>query len=322
MRMSSLFLYSIVWLMLLPAALFGGYSQVNGTWSADRYVPTLTMQEHYDQGYQYLHDQHWEEALTQFMVVVYHFPESPFYSDALFYTGVCYYYQNELDLANKQFDKYLNLGGKLKHFEKVFDFKLEIASFYAEGKKKHIFGLKKLPKWAPAKADAIKLYDEIIAALPAQDVGAEALYRKAALLRVRREYVESIEALHTLVRRFPKHSLTPESYLRISEIYLEQSHRESQNPDLIALAQVNLHKFGKNFPADERVFQAHESLVAMQEVYAQSLYETGRFYERKKKPHASMIYYQDTVLRYPETKAAAKSNDRLAKLAVVSTPVR
>lgn len=313
MRLFPLFLS----LALSPIFLFGGYSHVSGKWSPDRYVPVMSMQEHYDQGYQQLNAQQWDEALTQFMVVVYHYPESPFYGDALFNTGVCYYYIGELDLANKQFNKYIALGGKLKHFEKVFEYKLGIAGAYAEGKKKHIFGMTKLPKWAPAKSDAVTLYDEIIAALPAQDLAAVALYRKAELLRVRKEYRESIEALQTLARRFPKHTLSAESYLRISEIYLEQSRRESQNPDLIALAQVNIQRFGKSFPSDERVSQAHHTLVAMQEVYAQSLYDTGRFYERKKKPHASTIYYQDAILKYPETKAAARSGERLAKFANV-----
>lgn len=310
MRLFPLFLS----LALIPIFLFGGYSHVSGKWSPEQYAPTQSMQEHYDQGYQQLYAQEWDEALTHFMVVVYHYPESPFYSDALFYTGVCYYFKSELDLANKQFNKYLALGGKLKHFEKVFEFKLQIAGFYAQGKKKHMFGIAKLPKWAPAKSDAVELYDEIIAALPAQDLAATALYKKADLLSTRKEYRESIEALQTLARRFPKHTLAAESYLRISEIYLEQSRRESQNPDLIALAQVNIQRFGKSFPSDERVLQAHDTLIAMQEVYAQSLYDTGRFYERKKKPHASAIYYHDAILRYPETQAAAKCGERLAKL--------
>lgn len=314
MRLFPLFLS----LALVPIFMFGGYSHVSGKWSPERFVPTLSMQEHYDQGDQQLRADQWNEALTHFMIVLYHFPQSPFASDALFYTGVCYFQLGEIDLANKQFNKYLALGGKLKHFEKVFEYKLEIAGAYGDGKKKHMFGLQKLPKWAPAKSDAVALYDEIIAALPAQDLAAVALYRKAELLKARREYRESIEALQTLARRFPKHTLSAESYLRISEIYLEQSRRESQNPDLIALAQVNIQRFGKSFPSDERVAHAHQTLIAMQEVYAQSLFDTGRFYERKKKPHASAIYYQDAIHRYPETNAAARCGERLAKIVIPS----
>ncbi len=301
---------------LVPILLFGGYSRVSGKWSPDTFTPTQSMQEHYDQGSQEFAENHWDEALIHFMVIAYHYPESPFYSDALFYSAVCYYQKKECDLANKQFNKYLALGGKLKHFEKVFEYKLAIANQFAEGKKKHLFGVEKLPKWASAKSDAVEVYDEIIAALPAHELAAIALYQKADLERNKKEYKESIESLQTLARRFPKHTLAAESYLRISEIYLEESRRESQNPDLLALAHVNIQKFGRTFPSDERVEQAHRTLVAMQEVYANSLYETGRFYERKKKPHASLIYYQDAILRYPETLAAARCRDRLGKISI------
>jgi outer membrane protein assembly factor BamD (BamD/ComL family) len=310
MRLLPLFLSAL----LLPMTLFGGYSHVSGKWSPDRYVPLYSVQEHYDRGYQELYKNNWDEALVNFMVITYHYQESPFYHDAIFYSGICYYFKADFDLANKQFDRYLALGSKLKHFEKVFEFKLEIANCYAKGNKKHLFGFERLPKWAPAKGNALSLFDEIIAALPGKDIAAQALYNKADLLKIRRQYHESIEALQTLSRRFPKHPLAAESYLRISEIYLDQSHLESQNPDLIALAQVNIQRFVKSFPSDEHVEQAKKNLYAMQEVYAQSLYDTGRFYERKKKPNASSIYYEDTIRKYPATKAAAKSEERLAKL--------
>jgi outer membrane protein assembly factor BamD (BamD/ComL family) len=295
-------------------ALFGGYSYVNGKWSPELYTPLYSVQEHYDRGCQDLNKNNWDGALIHFMVINYHFPESPFYHDAIFYSGVCLYFMSEYDLANKQFDRYLTIGGKLKHFEKVFEYKLQIADSFAQGVKKHLFGVEKLPKWAPAKKSALSVYDEIIAALPGKEIAAQALYNKADLLKANRHYQESIESLQALQRRFPKHSLAAESYLRISEIYLQQSRVESQNPDLIALAQVNIQRFVKHFPSDGRVVQARENLLAMQEVYAQSLYDTGRFYERKKKPNASSIYYEDAIRKYPGTKAASKSEERIAKL--------
>lgn len=318
MRLLSL----IFCIFFLQVALFGGYSHVSGKWSPEAYVPMYSVQEHYDLGYQEMNKQHWDEALRNFMIISYHFPDSPFYPDALFYSGVCYYYKFECDLANKQFNRYLAQTGKLKHFEKVFEYKLEIANTFSQGSKKHLFGFEKLPKWAPAKTDAVTIYDEIIAALPGQEIAAQALYNKANLLKAKKEYRESIESLQTLSRRFPKHSLAADSYLRISEIYLEQSRRESQNPDLIALAQVNLQRFTKSFPSDEQVASAKANLLAMQEVYAQSLYDTGRFYERKKKPNASSIYYEDTIRRYPGTQAAAKSEQRLAKLGLLKSQNR
>ncbi|MCC5832128.1 MAG: tetratricopeptide repeat protein [Chlamydiales bacterium] len=303
----------LICIVLLPFSVSAGFAQVNGKWSEEKYIPTLSVQEHYDRGYQALYANDWDEALLNFKIVMTHFPDSPFYSDSIFYSGICHYFKADFDFANRQFDLYLTQSGKLKHFEKVFDFKYHIADYYQMGMKKHLFGISKLPKWAPAKSDSVELLDEIVAALPGKEIAAKALYKKAEILLKRRQYRESIDCLQTLGRRFPKHSLSADSYVKISEVYYAQALCESQNPDLISLAKVNIAKFGRSFPGDERIRLAEENLTAMEEVYARSLYETGRFYERKKKPHASAIYYQDAIQKYPGTVAARKSQERLDK---------
>lgn len=292
----------------------GALVQVEGKWSDSKYAPTLTLAEHYDLGCKLLLENNWEEALRNFLIITTHFPSSPYYADSVFNSGVCYYHQAAFDLANRQFSKYLNLGGNLKHFEKVFEFKYYIAEYYSKGSKKHMFGIKQLPRVVPAKGDALVLYDEVIASLPNKEITVKSLYGKGNLLRAKKQYKESIEAFQTLTRRFPKHSLAADSFLVISEIYLEQSRIESQNPDLLALAQINLNRFQKGFPGDERIAQGETNLTKMKEAFAGSLYDTGRFYEKKKKPLASRIYYNEAIKRYPETAAAVKSRHRLAIL--------
>ncbi len=303
----------LICFLILPLSGFAGFIQVDGRWVDEKYIPDASVQEHYDRGYQALYQNDWEEALLNFMVVTENFPESPFYGDSIFYSGICHYFKADLDVANRLFDTYLSSSGKLKHFEKVFEFKYQIADYYRQGMKKHLFGISQLPRWASGKGDSLLLLDEIIAALPGKELAAQALYAKSEILQKRREYRECIECLQALVRGFPKHTLAAESYVKISEIYHEKSVLESQNPDLISLAKVNITKFGKSFPGDNRVESAEDNLLAMQEVYAGSLYDSGRFYERKKKPHASEIYYQDAIQKYPDTRAAQKCQERLNK---------
>jgi len=289
-------------------------TQVNGKWVKVKYAPSLSAPDHYDKGFRLFNENNWEDALTQFTIINLHFQETAFYPDALFYSGVCYYFKGEFDLANKQFDQYLLLSGKLKHFEKVFEFKYHIAEAFRSGRKKHPFGIAAIPKVAPAKSNALALYEEINVALPASELAASALMGKGELLRSRRAYKESIEAFQTLTKRFPKHSLAAESFIKLSEVYVEQSREEPQNPDYLSLALLNIQRFQKSFPSEERIALAEANFKLMQEIYAESLYETGRFYEKKRKRGASAIYYRDTLTQYPRTEAAQKSQERLITL--------
>lgn len=300
---------------VVATPLSAGMSHTRGIWSPEEYVPWLSVQEHYDAGYQALHEERSDDALRHFMIIVYHFSDSSFYADALFYAGVSYYLQEEYDIANQKFDDYLATRGKLSHFESVFTFKYAIASAYAEGKKRHLFGLSRMPKFASGKGSALTLFDEVVDALPNADVAAQALFAKAALLRKREEYAESLETLQTLVRRFPNHSLAADGYVAIAEGYEARSELEPHNPDLLSLAQINLTKFAKQFPGDPRLEEAARHFATMEEIYARGLYAMGKFYERKKKPHAARIYYRDAIKQYPQTEAAHLCDERLMVLA-------
>lgn len=297
------------------APLCAGWQRVGEVWSNTRYAPTLPVQEHFDAATQYVQEKQWDEALDHYMVIVHHFQQTPFFADSLYHVALCYYYLGHFDLADQYFSRYLNLNGTLKYFEKVFEYKYNIAENYREGRRKHLLGYKSLPRIVSGKGNAVVLYNEVVAALPSRDVAAQALTSKAALLYKTKEYKESIETLQTLIRRFPKHYLAAEGYLVIGEIYLTEIKREAQNPDLIALAHVNMQRFSKSFPGDERRAVLETHMAAMQEVCANSLYETARFYERIKRPKASIIYYNDTIHRFPHTPSAQRSQERLERLA-------
>lgn len=307
-------LIGIAYLLFSSLPAYAGFSIIKGEWTDERFLPTVSVQEHYEKGLKCMEHQEWDEALSNFMIIALNFQETSFYNESLFFSGVAYFKLGELDLSNKQLSNYLMQKGSSRHFEEVFEYKFQIAEEYRNGARRHMFGYEHMPKWSTGKSEALRLYDEINVSLPNKNLAAQALFAKGLLLRDREEFRESIDALQILVRRFPKHPLAAESFLCISKIYVLQSEIEAQNPDILALAQINLRKFRKAFPGDDRLNEAESDLLVMQESFANSLYETGRFYEKKKKPHAAAIYYNDTIRRYPETISAQKSRERLVVL--------
>lgn len=306
----------ILALCLAASQMEGAWVRVGDNWSDARYTPTMKVQEHFDLGATYAQEEKWEEALTQFKIILHHFKDSPFYAESIYQVGLCYYFLGHYDFANTYFSHYLNSGGTLKHFEQVFDFKYQIGLSFAEGKKKHLLGKENLPRLQPAKGDAFEIFNEVIASLPSQEIAAKSLTAKADLLRDKKEFKDSIETLQVLIKRFPKHSLAADAYITVGEIYLQQLKHDPQNTDLIALGELNNQKFKKTFPGDERVSKLEAIMTSMSEVHANSLYEVGRFYERSKRPKAASIYYKDTIKRFPESEAAEKSKVRLKTLSL------
>ena len=277
-------------------------------------------QSHYRDGINYYKQRRWRQSITEFEKLIYFFPEAREISPAYYYLGVAYFQIGEYDFANKAFSDYIKAPGHPEFFDNAVQYKFYIAESFSSGTRRRPLKFRYFPKWLPAKTMALSVYDEVIVALPSHELAANSLYSKGNLLASMRSYSESNEAFQMFIRRFPKHELVPQAYLKIGENYYEQSQYEVQNPDILALAEINSRRFKEEFPRDESYKILQEHLCKMKEVYAQGLADIGKFYEKLGRPAAAIIYYQAAIKDFPSTEVAKFCCTRLKKLgASIST---
>ncbi len=276
---------------------------------AEEYLTT-----HYNLGCKHYNAQEWRCASAEFEKVIYFFPSSEAAAEASYYLAVCYFEMREYDFANREFSSYLKASNHPAFFEDAVYYKFCIAEHFKSGKKRRPLEMRYLPKWLSAEELALTIYDEVVAALPNHELTIQALYSKADLLNRMEEYRDCIETYQTIIRRFPKNEIVPICYLNIAQAYYQQSRLEFQNPDILALAELNLRKFKNEFPRDERVEIAEECYNSIKELYAKGLCDLGLFYERMKHPEAAAIYYQSSIEEFPDTHVAEFCYSRLVSL--------
>lgn len=279
-------------------------------------VATESVQEHYSTLLKAFENQDWKALEKEAIIVNKNFQNTPFGRDALYFLGVSYFNQEDFELANIKLKEYLTTEATPKYFEEAIRYKFEIADQFRNGARKHLMGFKTMPKWAPADDEALEIYDEVISALPHNEMAAKALYGKAKIQAKQEDYRASIETYQTLIRRFSKNPLAVESYIGIGEIYLDQSKTEYPDPDYLDLAELNLRKFQTSFPGEEKIELAVSNLHKMEDHYATSFYETAQFYERTKKWGAAKIYYNKILNTFPESQLAERSKTRLETVEV------
>lgn len=293
------------------SSLEAGYTFRKGKFVHTDLAPKYDAEGHFRIACEAFEAGNWKEAAKNFNIIVYNFPNSFYGKDAQFYLAVAQFCEKEYDASNESFNAYLHCDSSPKYFETAIGYKLEIARRFQCGAKKRFFGTRLLPKIAPARHLAIEVYNEVIAALPCHRYAAYALYWLGCLHADDQSFKESVEAFQTLIRRFPKDELTPDAYLSINGVYLTQASLEFQNPDILALAEINARRFELAFPKDERVAEALQDVQEIKELYAKGLYDTAQFYERKHKETASIIYYRTAILQFPDTYYAIRSQRRL-----------
>jgi outer membrane protein assembly factor BamD (BamD/ComL family) len=305
---------ALLTLSFLSSNAEAAYTIQNGSIVNADVVATLPIDQHFKLGQAAIEKNDWREASRQFTIVTTCFPNSPLGQESFYYLGVAEYNMKEYDFANDAFTQYLKCQNNPQHFLSAIEYKYYIAEQFRCGACRRFFGTKQLPKWATGQSMGLKIYDEVIAAMPSHEMATRALYSKGFLLWELEEYRDSIEAFQLLCKRFPRSELTPDSYVIISRIYFDLCKSEPQNPDILAFAELNARKFKQEFPKEERVRDAELNVQQIKELYAGALYETGRFYERVKQPRASIIYYYNAVHQFPQTEIARRCIERLHAL--------
>jgi outer membrane protein assembly factor BamD (BamD/ComL family) len=260
--------------------------------------------EHFNKGCEAYNEGHFHRAAIQFRRVVKSFPGQECAVPAYFYLGVSYFHNHEFEFANLEFSNYLKGAGEPEFFEEALQYKFRIAEAFRYGMKRRLFRLHAFPKCLTGRSLAVKIYDEIIAAAPNHELAASSLYAKGCLLQEMGDYRCSIDAFQTFIRRFPKHERTPDCYLKIAEVYYDQSICEFQNPDILALSEINARKFEEDFPRDKRTCCARDYIKKIEELYAKGLCDIGLFYERIEQPEAAVLYYRNAISDFPHTRIA------------------
>ena len=92
------------------------------------------------------HKGEWSRLIEHCRQLIASNPSSPFTSAAKYYLGVGYFYRKKLELADQQFTFYLKEESSPKYFEDAIEYKFKIAEAYSNGARKHIMGVKGLPK--------------------------------------------------------------------------------------------------------------------------------------------------------------------------------
>lgn len=307
-----------VGLAVAPMQLEGTYLWKKGRLVDVSDVATMSAQEHLAVGKSAFDRCLWREAATNFRVISLNFPASPCAEEANFLLGVSLYNLEEYEESNEALSSYLKASSAPERFQEALEYKFAIAEAFSKGAKRRFFGVRKLPKWAGGEELALEIYDEVIAAMPTGDLAACSLYSKGALLYRQQDYVGSIDAFQLLVRRFPKDELTPACYVAISRIYLKRAKSEFQNPDLLAMAQLNERRMAMHLPRHDMLEVVANNVAEIKERYARGLYDTGCFYERVQKPEASLLYYRNAIHQFPDTKVAQLCQKRIDLLAPVS----
>ena len=295
----------LILLCLVSSSLKMGYADQNSDLSHNLYVNANLAFE----------NQNWQVVVKECTELVRKNPTSSFTQEALFFLSVAYFNLNDLERSNRYLTRYLKSDFSPKYFEEAMHYKFAIAKKYKDGAKKNLFGWKNAPKIVDAEEDAIALFDEIIATMPGHDLACKSMFEKALIQKAYQEYKESVDTLESLVKKFSKHELAAQSRIEIGKIFLKQTTKRQQNPDVLDHANINLAKLKEEYPLEEdRIKELQGINNELHSIFAEGLLNIANFYLKTKKTDAAELYLKKIVHDFPNSYHADIAQKRLTQI--------
>jgi outer membrane protein assembly factor BamD (BamD/ComL family) len=254
----------------------------------------------------------WDVLVRSAPLMEKNYPESIFTKEVLFFAGVSYFHMDDPDLANDYLTKFLEKEGSSPHFEEALHYKYFIAEKFEKGYYGHLWGVSALPRLESMWQEAYQLYDEVISTIPRSEFAAKAMFRKASMYLQEDLFSESVEGFSQLIRKFSNNPLAQESFIQIMKVYKRQIKVEYLDPKWYEFALLNKKKFDEIYPSSSLKGQMEEAMLEIIDLYAEEIYKSALFFEKKKKYVSATMYLETLIAKYPSSKYATLAVQKVA----------
>ncbi len=257
-------------------------------------------------------------ALKAAKRTLYLWPVSDFAPQAQYLLARCYEAQGNTEKAFKEYQKLLEKQPKFAHFEEVRVRQYEIANLYLAGR------WFKLWNYIPYKSmnRIASMYGDIVKTGPYSDVAPQAQLKvgeareKQKTLGLRTpDYSAAVEAYELAADRYydqPK--IASEAIFRAGLAYEKQSQSGDRDQTTAGQAIAKFTDFMALYPNDSRVPQAQQIISSLRTEQARGNFLTAQYYQKHKKWEGARIYYNEVLLRDPNSPYAAEARQRIDQL--------
>jgi outer membrane protein assembly factor BamD (BamD/ComL family) len=138
------------------------------------------------------------------------------------------------------------------------------------------------------------------------------MFRKASMYLQEDLFSESVEGFSQLIRKFSNNPLAQESFIQIMKVYKRQIKVEYLDPKWYEFALLNKKKFDEIYPSSSLKGQMEEAMLEIIDLYAEEIYKSALFFEKKKKYVSATMYLETLIAKYPSSKYATLAVQKVA----------
>jgi outer membrane protein assembly factor BamD len=239
-------------------------------------------------------------------------PLSDYAPQAQYLLGRCYEARRMDERAFKEYQKLIEKYPKVENYQEVLQRQYAIACRFLAGQWFKLWGY--VP-FFPSMEKTAGMFAKIIKNGPYSEVAPRAQLNIGAAREKQREYPDAVKAYEKAADLYhDQKNIAAEAVYKAGLAYNRQAKTAEYDQSVAGQAIATLGDFIILFGNDTRVPEAQKTIATLKTEQARGSFKIARFYEKKRQWDGAKVYYNEVLLKDPESSYAAEAKRRLEAL--------
>jgi outer membrane protein assembly factor BamD len=248
-------------------------------------------------------------ALKAARRVVRVWPLSDYAPQAQYIVGRCYETRGVDERAFKEYQTLLEKYPKAVNYEEILKRQFDIANRFLGGE---WFRLWTYIPFFPSMDRTSVLFEKIVKNGPYSDIAPQAQMKIGEAREKQSNYAEAVKAYQRAADRYnDRPQIAADATYREGIAYEKQAQTAEYDQSTAGQAIATFTDFMTLYPDDSRVPESQKTITQLRMEQARGNFEIARYYEKNKKWNGAMIYYNEVLLRDPNSPYAAQARERI-----------
>ncbi len=248
-------------------------------------------------------------ALKAARATVKKWPLSDYAPQAQYLVGQCYEAKKQDEKAFAEYQKVLEKYPKIENYQEIIKRQYEITNRYLGGQWFKLWGY--IP-FFPSMEKTTVMYEKLIKNGPYSEVAAQAQMNIGTASEKRSDFPTAVKAYERAADRYnDKQQVAADATYKAGLAYNKQAKTAEYDQGIAGKAIATFTDFIALYPQDPRVPAAQKIIDGLKLEQAQGSFKIAQYYEKTKRWKAAQVYYNEVLVKDPNSPFAAEAKLRI-----------
>jgi outer membrane protein assembly factor BamD len=239
-------------------------------------------------------------------------PFSDYAPDAQYLVGRSHEERGQDEKAFKAYQTLVEKYPKASKYDDVVARQYEIANRYLAGQWFKLWGV--IP-FFPSMDKTVQMYEKLIKNGPYSEVAPQAQMNIGAAREKQSDYPAAVKAYEAAADRYhDRKEVSADAIYKAGLAYLKQASTAEYDQSVAGHAIATFTDFITLYPRDPRVAEAQKHIAALRTEQARGSLIVARFYEKKRQWDGALVYYNEVLIRDPQSTYAEEARKRIEQI--------